>query len=63
MDIKNKRGDIMTKIIGKVEEYKSNFRIEFGRTQANMSFSKRGTLARKLKLEDGDKIAVSVEKI
>lgn len=37
--------------------------LEFGRTQAQMSFSARGSIARKLKLKDGDKVSMSMKKL
>jgi len=37
--------------------------IEFGRTQAKMTFSDRGTIARELKIKDLDKVIVTIEKV
>lgn len=37
--------------------------LEFGRVQAKMSFSGRGTLARKLKLKEDDKVKITIEKV
>lgn len=37
--------------------------IEFGRTQGGLYFSSNGTVQRKLKLKDGDKVKVTIEKV
>ena len=47
---------------GKAEVYQTDVEIEFGQTQAEMWFSGRGTVQRKLKLKDGDKVKVTIEK-
>lgn len=36
--------------------------VEFGRTQAHMEFSNRGTVQRTLKLSPGDTVIVTIEK-
>lgn len=50
---------------GKVEMpyWTSNVNIEFGRLQCEMEFSEKGSIQRKLKLEQDDKVLVTVEKV
>ena len=42
---------------------KFGIEFEFGRIQAEMYLSRNGRAARKLKLKDGDKVKVTVEKL
>jgi translation initiation factor IF-1 len=37
--------------------------LEFGPTQAEFSFSSTGVAARKLRLKEGDKVLVTIEKV
>jgi len=41
----------------------SEVHLDFGRTQAEMSFSKTGTTARKLKLKKGEKVEIIIRKL
>ena len=41
----------------------SEIHLDFGRNQAEMSFSKTGTTARKLKLKKGEKVEVVIRKL
>ena len=40
--------------------YSSDVHLEFGRTQAHLSFSSRGSIQRKLKLKKGSKVKVII---
>jgi len=50
------------RLIGKATEW-SWIEIEFGRTQAELSFSPFGSIQRKLKLKEGDKVEVIIRKV
>ena len=54
----------MFKLKGEVEKdtAEGEINIEFGRVQAQMSFSINGSIQRKLKLKDGDKIEINISK-
>ena len=49
--------------VAEVWEAGFNIEIEFGRTQASMKFSDKGSIARKLKLKDGDSVEVTIKKV
>lgn len=55
----------MTKVVleAEVEEWINEFNFKFGRTRASMWIPSRGKIARKLKLKDGQKVKVTIEKI
>lgn len=51
-------------IRGKVVDVTDSWpRIELGATQVDVSFSRTGSLQRKLKLKVGDKVVVSITKV
>ena len=51
------------KIKGKCIIAPNEVLIEFGRTQCGMEFSRTGSIQRKLKLDDNDKVEVIVRKL
>jgi len=47
----------------KIVDWVDNICFEFGPVQAGMDISSKGTAARKLKLKDGDKVKITIEKV
>lgn len=51
------------KFIATAKRHWNEIEFEFGRAQANMEISSNGLAARKLKLETGDKVEITIRKL